>query len=1251
MPQSLQLPSDSRFARLISHARTPLFARAYALIISGAASSGLGVVYWALAARLYDPVTVGLNAAAVSAMTFISYVAQLNMAGLLSRFIPISAAAAARRLIVRSYLAACAASAVGALVFVIVFARRLGLGPMLAQDPPTGAWFILATVAWSLFAIEDGVLTGLRRTFWVPIENSAFGIAKIALLLVFAGSIAHIGIFASWTIPATMLVVPVNWLIFRRFVPRHAAAASCEPAPSAAADALPGGIVRYLMGDYIGSLWYAACIGLLPLIVVAVAGSRFGAFFYIAWTIASAMYLISISMATSLMVEGAARQRALAHDAWRIFRLLGQVQIFLTVLVLIAAPLILTVFNPAYASAADGLLRLLALAALPHGVIAIYLAVARVRRQVKRIITVQATMAGIALGLSVALLGPMGIGGVGVAWLIAQTSVATVVLVTELLPLWRSAPAEDATDDSVSGALAAAQDRGSASAPLLPAIIDALDAADVRWCLLRGDPADTARGARDMDLLVERADHDRLAELLARSGFVRVPGYGRGRRSFHVGYDRHGRSWVYLDVISDLAYGPFAELETPVAAGCLTRRTRSGQLPTLDSDDAFWVLVLHCIIEKQAVAPRHGDRLRSLVDAASDDGPMGSFVGSLLPAPWTPGRIRAAVRVADWDRLLGLRATMLSRLRWSDPVGIVRRSLLRAAQRALGYCRLIFRPWGLSVAVLGPDGAGKTTLTTAIEAEFGLPVRRVYMGMWGQADAGWVRRTPGLAILVRPVIVWRKTLAAWYHRARGRLVVFDRYTYDALLPPSGRLARMKRVYFWFLAHTAPAPDLVLLLDLSGTLLFARKGESDPVSLERDRVAFQSLAGRVRGFQIVDGSRPLDAVRDDVIERIWGQYLTRSAAARDRPAASLVGPHDAALSTIAPLVIGARSRIVDGRGSTAIRARSRTALVLLREAGVVESSGWIVGPVRWSDTKVAVAPIGPSGEPPQLVLKWPSSADALASLRAQKGILGRLHADERLAGWSSLVPVSVFEGEADGFSFFVESAMPGINADSLHGDSGMRRRSLEAAADAIAGLHARTSARRLVDDEMLEAWIGRPVRTISELLGSRSEGGAAVRALQVLSRELSAAFTGRDLSVGWIHGDYWLGNVLTSADGSRVTGIVDWDLASPNQPQLLDPVHLVLMARRSLAGNEFGDVVRGFLRDGSLTSAERSALAASGAVQLADPAEVRRAVQLAWLRHVGTFATGIDGSNPRWIRRNIEAVLKALPDVVSAATGR
>ncbi len=315
------LPSrDVPLARLLSHVQTPLFGSAYALILSSAATSGLGIVYWTVAARFYDPVAVGLNATAISTMTFISYIAQLNMAGVLIRFIPSSTSQLVRKLVGRGYLAAGLTSALAGLVFIALFVHSAGLGAF-ASDPTIELSFVGATIAWSLFAVQDGVLTGLRRTVWVPIENSVFGISKIVLLLVFVDGLAKVGIFASWVIPAVILVLPVNWLIFRRFIPTH------RP-PRQAADPPPDaqGLLRYAAGDYLGTLFYAAAFGLMPLVVATISGPERAAYFFIAWTIASVMYVTSLSMATSLTVQGSAELGGLPHDARRILGLVLRLQ-------------------------------------------------------------------------------------------------------------------------------------------------------------------------------------------------------------------------------------------------------------------------------------------------------------------------------------------------------------------------------------------------------------------------------------------------------------------------------------------------------------------------------------------------------------------------------------------------------------------------------------------------------------------------------------------------------------------------------------------------------------------------------------------------------------------------------------------------------------------------------------------------------------------------------------------------------------
>src|SRR4029077_14069353 len=119
------------------------------------------------------------------------------------------------------------------------------------------------------------------------------------------------------------------------------------------------------------------------------------------------------------------------------------------------AGFILRLFGEEYQGQSEGLLRVLTLAVLPHGVNAIFLSVARVRRQVGRIVMIQAALAGLSLSLSWLLLGAFGILGVGVAWLLAQSVVAIILLVTGLMPMWRSHPVAGAPPGQARTPLAA----------------------------------------------------------------------------------------------------------------------------------------------------------------------------------------------------------------------------------------------------------------------------------------------------------------------------------------------------------------------------------------------------------------------------------------------------------------------------------------------------------------------------------------------------------------------------------------------------------------------------------------------------------------------------------------------------------------------------------------------------------------------------------------------------------------------------
>jgi thymidylate kinase len=98
-------------------------------------------------------------------------------------------------------------------------------------------------------------------------------------------------------------------------------------------------------------------------------------------------------------------------------------------------------------------------------------------------------------------------------------------------------------------------------------------------------------------------------------------------------------------------------------------------------------------------------------------------------------------------------------------------------------------------------------------------------------------------------------------------VTFDRYTYDAWLSPGRRLTGPQRLARAVWAHACPTPDLVLLLDAPGKVVYDRRGESEPALLEAARQDFLSLRRLIPYLQVVDASRPEEVVRNDVANRV------------------------------------------------------------------------------------------------------------------------------------------------------------------------------------------------------------------------------------------------------------------------------------------------------------------------------------------------------------------------------------------------
>lgn len=405
--------------RLRRDLQDPLFCNAYALLANALGTSFLGLVYWVLAARFYSPTFVGASSALIATLLLASTVAQLNLGGVLARFLP-RAGWNSRRMVAYLYLLAGSVAvliALAAMPWIARMADRLGLSGTYGR-----VWIVAAVVVWCIFALQDHVLTGLRKAIWVPGENALFGLLKVLFLVALAAKLPALGILASWTIPMALMLVPINLLIFGRFLPRHMSGSGHTTRLNVRH------IGRFAAFDYLGSLLNLASSQLLPVLVATRIGAEANGYFYIAWVVMTTFDLALVSVTSSLTVEGAHEERSLpALVSALVPRMLAGGVLILAVIV-IAAPQILAIFGPAYSANATGLLRMLAIGLLPRGVIILWMSAARVQNKVRAIVGAQGAASAIVLGLSVLLMSDFNILGVGIAYLVGQTAVALALL-------------------------------------------------------------------------------------------------------------------------------------------------------------------------------------------------------------------------------------------------------------------------------------------------------------------------------------------------------------------------------------------------------------------------------------------------------------------------------------------------------------------------------------------------------------------------------------------------------------------------------------------------------------------------------------------------------------------------------------------------------------------------------------------------------------------------------------------------------
>ncbi len=410
----------TRYVDFVRHsARSSLYSNAFFIMLSQAGMALLGFFFWVVVARFYTEAEVGYSSAIISTISLVALAAHIGLDSFLVRFLSRSETPVELLNTCLTY------SAIAALVVSLVSAAGLATWSteisFVARQPVFLAAFLCFCVAANVSSTAGGALVARRTSHLLVIKDTAFSLVKVGLPLLFVSHFHAFGIVASWGIATAAAAVVALLVLVPRAIPGYA----FKPAFGAR-------LVRRAWG--FSGLSYAITLVTtmpryaMPLIVITVLGPEENGFFYVAWAVATVLYLIPGSVAQSLFAEASYDKRALRRHVSQALIMSYALLIPACLLLLLFGGWVLFTFGAGYSERSLDLLRILAVTSLPMTIERVHFAALRVRGQLNEVLAWRTALTIAIIGLSWWLIRTGGLEAVGLVYLILHGVSAVLIL-------------------------------------------------------------------------------------------------------------------------------------------------------------------------------------------------------------------------------------------------------------------------------------------------------------------------------------------------------------------------------------------------------------------------------------------------------------------------------------------------------------------------------------------------------------------------------------------------------------------------------------------------------------------------------------------------------------------------------------------------------------------------------------------------------------------------------------------------------
>lgn len=388
-----------------------LYRNSLFLIANTVTMSVFGFIFWTIVARFYVEADVGLGSAIISAVIFLAMLGTLGLDITIIRSLPKAENPV-------DLINSCfTIGGIAALAVAAIFIAGMNLwSPVLIfirQNAIFATVFVLFAPIWALSELMNSTFIAMRRADFVLWKNTSYSLVKIILVIILSYYFHAFSIIASWSL-AMGVAVAIYALIF---LPR--AQKGYKPLPRLNL-AVVKDIRRYSAGNYFANLLGSAPPLILPIMVVNLLGTVESAYFYMAWMVATLLFIIPRAASQSLLAEGSHFEVPLELNVRRSFGFIFLLLIPAVVILCLLGKWVLFIFGSSYAANASQLIRVLGISSIFVAVNEVYKSILRVEGRIRELVVIVGLEAVAILLASYFIMPIAGIIGVGYVWIAAK---------------------------------------------------------------------------------------------------------------------------------------------------------------------------------------------------------------------------------------------------------------------------------------------------------------------------------------------------------------------------------------------------------------------------------------------------------------------------------------------------------------------------------------------------------------------------------------------------------------------------------------------------------------------------------------------------------------------------------------------------------------------------------------------------------------------------------------------------------------